>query len=171
MVSEFQELPLNDFDYAIKGHPSHSSADLERLNVLNELIGRIEETHDNSLAGMVMSEKQDSKIGEMFSWTDSLKILIFATIGFVTLVLLLYIFAKINPIPALVNSFRLKRSQRLQTTEPVELQLEQLQPMIPATPASPTVIIPGNMYPFVMPPIAPIETLNRANSFLNRIHL
>jgi hypothetical protein len=39
LIAEFQELPLKDFDYAIKGHPSHSTADLERLNVLNELTG------------------------------------------------------------------------------------------------------------------------------------
>ena len=153
---------------AIKGHPSHSTADLERLNVLNELIGRIEETHDNSLAGMVMSEKQDHKFGNMFSWTDYLKILIFATIGFVLFVLVMYIFARVNPFPALIDSFRRKRSERDRSKEADNIQLEQIQPMITTTPQ---MIIPGNIYPFVVPPSAPIETMPRSHSFLNRIHL
>ena len=47
-MSVFDELPLKDFDFALKGHPAHSTTDLERLNVLNELIERIEESHDKS---------------------------------------------------------------------------------------------------------------------------
>jgi hypothetical protein len=105
LVSVFDQLPLKDFDYALKGHPAHSTTDLERLNILNELIGRIKESHDNSLAGMVMSEKQDNKFGDKFTWTDYLKIIIFVTIGFLLLILLAYIFAKVNPIPAVIRSF------------------------------------------------------------------
>jgi hypothetical protein len=168
LVSEFQELPLKDFDYALKSHPSHSTADLERLNVLNELIGRIEETNDNSLAGMVMSEKQDNKFGDMFSWTDYLKIIIFATIGFILLVLLLYIFARVNPLPALVDSFRRRRSAIRNNSDLADIPLEQMQPMITA---SPQIIIPGNVYPFVVPPSAPFDPRMHSNSFLNRIQL
>jgi hypothetical protein len=72
LVSEFQELPLNDFDYALKGHTDHSIADMENLNVLTELIERIEETHDNSLSGMVMSEKK--KIEKLVSYLPGLTI-------------------------------------------------------------------------------------------------
>jgi hypothetical protein len=107
-VSEFQELPLSDFDYALKGHPAHFTADMENLNVLTELIGRIEETHDNSLSGMIMSEKQDSRIGKLFTWTDYLKIIIFATIGLVMFILVMYIFARVNPFPGIIDSFRQK---------------------------------------------------------------
>jgi hypothetical protein len=117
LVSEFQELPLNDFDYALKGHPAHSTADLERLDVLTELIGRIEETHDNSLAGMIMSEKQDTKFGDMFSWTDYLKTIIFATIGFVVFILVMYIFARVNPFPALIDSFRRQRLAKMRKVD------------------------------------------------------
>jgi hypothetical protein len=168
LVSEFQELPLKDFDYALKSHPSHSTADLERLNVLNELIGRIEETNDNSLAGMVMSEKQDNKFGDMFSWTDYLKIIIFATIGFILFVLLLYVLARVNPLPALVDSFRRRRSTIRNNSDLADIPLEQMQPMITA---SPQIIIPGNVYPFVVPPSAPFDARMQSNSFLNRIHL
>ena len=169
LVSVFDELPLKDFDYALKGHPAHSTTDFERLNVLNELIGRIEESHDNSLAGMVMSEKQDNKFGDMFTWTDYLKIIIFATIGFLVLILLAYIFAKVNPIPAVIRSFQSKRQRRRKRRISADIPLEQLEPMINQT--QQPIIIPGQMYPHILPPSAPFEQLTRANSFLNRIHL
>ncbi|EFX63395.1 hypothetical protein DAPPUDRAFT_335519 [Daphnia pulex] len=168
LVSEFQELPLNDFDYALKGHPAHSTADMENLNVLTELIGRIEETHDNSLSGMIMSEKRDSRIGEMFSWTDYLKIIIFSTIGFVMFILLMYIFARVNPFPALVDSFQRKRLERKNQLDTEGVPLEQLQPMIAS---APQVIIPGDVYPYVVNLSAPIDRMPRPNSFLNRIQL
>jgi hypothetical protein len=116
LVSQFEELSLNDFNYSLKGHPAHPDiqliTNLERLNVLNELIGRIEETHDNSLAGMIMSEKQDTKIGDMSSWTDYLKIIVFTTIGFIMFILITYIFARVNPIPAMIDSFQQRRNRR-----------------------------------------------------------
>ena len=154
LVSVFDELPLKDFEYALKGHPAHSTTDLERLNVLNELIGRIEESHDNSLAGMVMSEKQDNKFGDMFTWTDYLKIIIFATNGFLLLILLAYIFAKVNPIPALIESFRTKRQRRRTRKNSTDIPLEQLEPMINQT--QNPIIIPGHMYPHILPPSTPI---------------
>jgi hypothetical protein len=117
---------------------------------------------------MVMSEKQDNKFGDMFSWTDYLKIIIFATIGFILFVLLLYIFARVNPLPALVDSFRRRRSAIRNNSDLADIPLEQMQPMITA---SPQIIIPGNVYPFVVPPSAPFDARMQSNSFLNRIHL
>ena len=118
---------------------------------------------------MVMSEKQDNKFGDMFTWTDYLKIIIFATIGFLVLILLAYIFAKVNPIPALIESFRTKRQRRRTRKNSADILLEQLEPMINQT--QNPIIIPGHMYPHILPPSAPFEQLTRANSFLNRIHL
>ena len=105
----------------------------------------------------------------MFTWTDYLKIIIFATIGFLVLILLAYIFAKVNPITALIESFRTKRQRRRTRKNSTDIPLEQLEPMI-NQPQQP-IIIPGQMYPHILPPSAPFEQLTRANSFLNRIHL
>jgi len=113
-----------------------------------------------------MSEKQDSKIGDMFSWTDYLKTIIFATIGFVVFFLVMYIFARVNPFPALVNSFRRQRLARRRKVDTIGMPLEHIQPMINS---APQVIIPGNMYPYVVPPSAPI--VSATHSFLDRIQL
>jgi hypothetical protein len=83
---------------------------------------------------MVMSEKQDNKFGDMFSWTDYLKIIIFVTIGFILFVLILYVFAKVNPFPALVETFRRKRSAVARNSNLEGTPLEEMQPMITASP-------------------------------------
>ena len=113
-----------------------------------------------------MSEKQESRFGEMFSWTDYLKIIVFATIGFILLVLCLYIFARVNPFPALVNSFRQRRRQRTKAKDYNDVPMEHMLPML-GSPNNP-VIIPGNAYPFIVPPSAPLGSIS---NFLNRIHL
>ena len=50
-----------------------------------------------------------------------------------------------------------------------DIPLEELEPMINQT--QQPIIIPGQMYPHILPPSAPFDQLTRANSFLNRIHL
>ena len=60
---------------------------------------------------MVMSEKQDNKFGEIFTSTDCLKIIIFATIGFLIFLLVAYIFAKVNPFQLSLNLFELNEGE------------------------------------------------------------
>ncbi len=93
-----------------------------------------------------MSEKQDTKIGDMYSWTDYLKIIVFTTIGFIMFILITYIFARVNPKPAMIDSFQQRRNPRTA----VEIPIEPRQHMTYAT--NHPVIMPGNVYPYVMPP-------------------
>ena len=123
-------------------YPAHSVTYLERLNVLNEFIDKIEETHDNSLTGIIMSEKQDIKIGDIYSWTDYLRIVVFTTIGFIMFILIAYIFARFNTILAMIDSFQQRRNHRLA----VEIPVEQMHHMRYA--ANNPVLMSGNMYPF-----------------------
>lgn len=41
LITEFEELNLNDFDYALKSHPAHEIMKMEHLNIFNDLIGRM----------------------------------------------------------------------------------------------------------------------------------
>jgi hypothetical protein len=84
------------------------------------------------------------------------------------LILVMYIFARVNPFPALIDSFRQKRLEKRKQLDTVGIPLEQLQPMIASAPPE---IIPGNVYPYVVNPSTPIDAINRTNSFLNRIQL
>ena len=78
-----------------------------------------------------------------------------------------YIFAKVNPSPALIESFLAKRQRQRTRKNSADIPLEQLEPRINQT--QNPIIIPGHMYPHILPPSAPFEQLTRANSFLNRI--
>ncbi|EFX75157.1 hypothetical protein DAPPUDRAFT_108213 [Daphnia pulex] len=37
LIAEFEELKLNDFDFALKAHPAHNVMEMEQLNILNDL--------------------------------------------------------------------------------------------------------------------------------------
>ncbi|KAK4007046.1 hypothetical protein OUZ56_012201 [Daphnia magna] len=40
LITEFEELHLNDFDYSLKSHPAHETMEMEQLNILNHFPGR-----------------------------------------------------------------------------------------------------------------------------------
>ncbi|KAK4045620.1 hypothetical protein OUZ56_033307 [Daphnia magna] len=65
LITEFEELHLNDFDYSLKSHPAHETMEMEQLNILNELVGLMQESNSKSVFDIVMSEKQDNQIGTM----------------------------------------------------------------------------------------------------------
>ncbi|KAK4028686.1 hypothetical protein OUZ56_021690 [Daphnia magna] len=96
LITEFEELHLNDFDYSLKSHPAHETMEMEQLNILNDLVGLMKESNSKSVYDIVMSEKQDNQIGTMFSWFDTLKILILSIIGFIVLIVCLRIFIICN---------------------------------------------------------------------------
>ncbi|KAK4003832.1 hypothetical protein OUZ56_005584 [Daphnia magna] len=39
LIAEFEELHLNDFDFALKSHSAHDTMEMEQLNILNDLVG------------------------------------------------------------------------------------------------------------------------------------
>ncbi|KAK4045615.1 hypothetical protein OUZ56_033302 [Daphnia magna] len=43
LITEFEELHLNDFDYSLKSHPAHETMKMEQLNILNDLVGLMQE--------------------------------------------------------------------------------------------------------------------------------
>ncbi|KAK4021373.1 hypothetical protein OUZ56_003290 [Daphnia magna] len=71
LITEFEELHLNDFDYSLKSHPAHETMEIEQLNILNDLVGLMQESNSKSVSDIVMSEKQDNQIGTMFSWEEA----------------------------------------------------------------------------------------------------
>jgi len=87
LIAEFEELKLNDFDYALKAHPAHNVMEMEQLNILNDLVGRLPETESTALSDIIVTEEQDNTIVSMFSWIDTLKIMGLCTIGFIMFIL------------------------------------------------------------------------------------
>ena len=46
-IVKFQELPLNDYDYNVAAHPAHDFANLDQLNLITDLMARIQEVDVN----------------------------------------------------------------------------------------------------------------------------
>ena len=113
LVSEFKEIPLNDYNYEIRAHPAHNLNDLENINVLNELIGRIEDSNSNSLSDLVASREQNTNIGNVFSWTEKVKIMIICITCFIILAIVVRVFFAINPIPKIMHRIRIIKEKRL----------------------------------------------------------
>lgn len=112
LIAEFPEIPLNDYDFTLKAHPAHDTSDLEQLNVLNDLMGRLEETNTNSFSSVVMTENQHNDIKRVFTWVDSLKIMVICVIGFIFFLICVRIFIALNPFPKMIqkiNDNKIKR--------------------------------------------------------------
>ncbi len=112
LIAEFKEVPLNDYDFTLRAHPAHECSDLEQLNILNDLMGRIQETNSNSFSTVVQSEKQFNNIQHVFSWIDTLKIMTLCVIGFIFFLICLRIFIALNPFPKLIQKVNSKTTKR-----------------------------------------------------------
>lgn len=86
LIAGFKEIVLNDYDFSLRAHPAHQSNELEQLNVLTELIGRIQETRNNPLSKVVMSVRQENQMLDLFSWSKHIRIIVISVIGFIATV-------------------------------------------------------------------------------------
>ena len=59
LISEFQEVLVNDFDFEMKAQSAHKPLDLEQLNVLGDLVGRIQQPTSNSLGNVLQTERSE----------------------------------------------------------------------------------------------------------------
>ncbi|KAK4015087.1 hypothetical protein OUZ56_030077 [Daphnia magna] len=112
LITEFEELHLNDFDYNLKRHPAHETMEMEQLNILDDLVGLMQESNSKSVSDIVMSEKQDNQMSTMFSWFDTLKILILSIIGFIVFIVYLRIFIICDPFTRILEKIRQTRRLR-----------------------------------------------------------
>ncbi|KAK4007241.1 hypothetical protein OUZ56_012401 [Daphnia magna] len=112
LITEFEELHLNDFDYSLKSHPAHETMEMEQLNILNDLVGLIKESNSKSVSDIVMSEKQDNQIETIFSWFDTLKILILSIIGLIIFIVCLRILIICDPFTRIMKKIRQTRRLR-----------------------------------------------------------
>ncbi|KAK4028760.1 hypothetical protein OUZ56_021779 [Daphnia magna] len=93
-------------------HPAHETMEMEQLNILNDLVGLMQESNSKSVSNIVMSEKQDNQIGTMFSWFDTLKILILSIIGFIIFIVCLRILIICDPFTRIMEKIRQARRLR-----------------------------------------------------------
>jgi hypothetical protein len=129
LIAEFEELQLNDFDLALKAHPAHNVMEMEQLNILNDLVGRLHETESKAMSNIVVTKEQDNNIGSMFSWFDTLKIMGLSTIGFILFLISIRLFIACNIIPKIAKvSHRIQNSKlfKRRNEETLAVELENM---------------------------------------------
>ena len=165
LISQFDEIHLKDYDFNIHSHPAHKISDLEQLNVLNDLIGRIQDASSNSISNLVMNTKKESKIINLFSWTKTLKIVVSVIVGIALLLISIKLLTLFHPIPKLLSSFRnLFTTRRLQRDRQ-EAPIEMTTPMItmPSNSSTP------NPTPMTMSPdTEPVHSHNKCTFVVGR---
>ena len=122
---------MKDFDFELKANPVHETFELEQINILNELIDKIQESSSNSLSQVVVSESQENSIGNLFSWTHLLKILVIVVIGFILLVVSIQLFIAFNPVSGIENSIRRRNQLEINRSMPQEMLRPMLSPSFP----------------------------------------
>ncbi len=152
LIAEFDQLPLKDFDFELKAHPAHETSNLEQMNILNELMGKIQESRSNALSQFVMSESQDNSIGNLFSWTYALNIIVIVIISSILLAIVIKLFIMFQPVSRIINAIRKRRQVAL---EEAEAPAELLQPMLTRTKPVATTPYDRNIYPSILNASAP----------------
>jgi hypothetical protein len=68
LVKKFDDIPLKSYNYLPNHHSIYESNTIEQMNVLSELISRIQLSSSNSLSSLVLDTKSQSNFGDMSIW-------------------------------------------------------------------------------------------------------
>ena len=139
LIAEFSEVPLNDYDFTLQAHPAHEASDLEQLNVLNDLLGRIQETSSNSFSTVAVTESQRNNIHHVFSWVDNLKIMVLCVIGFIFFLIFICLFIALNPFPKIIEQRKERKNNKPKKNkyQVNEVELKSREPMLHKTEVAP----------------------------------
>ena len=115
------------------------------MNILNELVARVQETHSNSLSAIVNTESSTSNFWDIWSWFDKLKAIGFGTILFIVTLLIVWIIVKIVPFRRIISD--LMTNNTVENVNVIETKLVHLNtPTAPLTQANENVNT-ATMYP------------------------
>ena len=91
LVNEFQEIAIKAYETQHVHRASYETGNIEQLNVLTELVGRIQETNTNSMSDLVMTVKEKDNFGNMNTWLDYLKYGAGILVGIIVSIIILWI--------------------------------------------------------------------------------
>ena len=97
LVDRYTEIVLNDYDLKLKHHPAHEKLELEQSNILAELVGRMQDTNSNSVAGLVFSQTQTNKLPTLVNWNKILNIISILTTSIIIIMIITCISLFVNP--------------------------------------------------------------------------
>lgn len=111
LIKQFDELPLKSFDYLPRHHSMYESSNLEQLNVLTELVSRVQQSNTNSLSDLVLNVQSKSDLWDMTSWMSIFKYGILIIGISIAVIFLLWIIVTFVPFSRLKTIFQRKPNQ------------------------------------------------------------
>lgn len=90
LVNEFPKIVIYETQHI--QHASFENENIEQINVMAELVGRIQETNTNSMSNLVMTVREKNNLWNATTWIDYLKYgaaIIF--LGIVVLLIILWL--------------------------------------------------------------------------------
>jgi hypothetical protein len=120
LIQKFGELPIKAYDYLPQHHSMYDANNLEQMNVLSELIGRISMSNTNSLSGLVLDNKSRSNFWNMTSWIEIIKYGFLALIIFLLSTLVLWICLTVVPFYK-ISALCKRKQKHVQTEQEIPL--------------------------------------------------
>jgi len=97
LISGFQHTILKDYDYELRSHYAHEQQFFEPLNILSEIMGHLQGEEESSISNLIFSQKKEVDIGNLFSWTNTLKIGFLVFVAIIAFALLIQFFRLVLP--------------------------------------------------------------------------
>ena len=106
LIAKFKEVTLKDYDYSLAAHPAHDFANLDQLNLITDLMARIQEVDVSqaSLEKVLVPAQQESQLQHAYSWLDTLKIMVLCVIGFIFTLICIRMCTLINPFGKIIHT-------------------------------------------------------------------
>ena len=120
-------MPMNAYNYLPHHHSIYDSNAIEEINVLTELISRIQLSNTNSLSELVLDKQSKSEFWETTNWISIFKYGTLGLICLITLTALSYLIIFCVPFKRICSMCTLKR----QNDQP---DLELTTPLNPKPP-------------------------------------
>lgn len=140
LIQYFKEIPANDFEFLPKHQNFFEMHNLESLNVIAELIGRIQNTNSESLSDLVLSQQSNNHLWDTTTWITILKYGLLAVGCIIVLTIIAKLFTIFNPIPSLRKFFE---SCKIKKKKAAKIPIETMTPMLPKT-TSPSTLAPNH---------------------------
>lgn len=85
LIEHSLNLPLYELDFSFRHHPSHETQTLEQLNVLTELLSKIQETNSDSLSDLMMNVQTKSDVWDASNRMTNVKHVLIAVAELIVL--------------------------------------------------------------------------------------
>ena len=118
LVSRFSDVLLKTYDYLPRHHSIYDHR-VEQMNVMSEIISRMQISNTNSLSTLMLDSQSTNDFWNMSKWTNIFKYGILGVISLVLSSIFIYLFVVFFPFQRIISVCR--RKTITPTTEDIEL--------------------------------------------------